>query len=161
MLTGRRPFVGTTELGTITAILRDQPPLLRSVRPDIQADVQAIVDRCLAKDPAGRYPDAGALRAELDASHAKLTLARPRRPGGGRPSWFPAAIALTAAAASAYGGPCRSGARDGFTSEAIPEIERLQVTDRSLDAVRLARQAGSLMRRRRSRACDGRGSRWS
>ena len=98
MLTGRRPFVGTTELGTITAILRDQPPLLRSVRPDIQADVQTIVDRCLAKDPAARYPDAGALRSELDASHAKLT--RPAEATWRRPAVLvPAAIALTAAAA--------------------------------------------------------------
>jgi eukaryotic-like serine/threonine-protein kinase len=139
MLTGRRPFVGTTELGTITAILRDQPPLLRSVRPDIQADVQTIVDRCLAKDPAGRYPDAGALRAELDASHAKLT--RPAEATWRRPAVLvPAAIALTAAAIGIWQTVQVRRAR-WVQQQAIPEIERLQVTDRSLDAVRLARQA--------------------
>jgi eukaryotic-like serine/threonine-protein kinase len=140
MLTGRRPFVGTTELGTITAILRDQPPLLRSVRPDIQADVQTIVDRCLAKDPAARYADAGALRAELDASHAKLT--RPAEATWRRPAVLvPAAIALTAAAAFGIWQTVQFRRARWVQQQAIPEIERLQVTDRSLDAVRLARQA--------------------
>ena len=34
MLSGRRPFAGNSDLGLITAILRDQPPPLRSLRPD-------------------------------------------------------------------------------------------------------------------------------
>ena len=34
MLSGRRPFAGHSDLGLITSILRDQPPPLRSVRPE-------------------------------------------------------------------------------------------------------------------------------
>ena len=41
--------------------------------PDAPADVDAIVERALAKDPAARYPDAAAMRADLAAAHAKLT----------------------------------------------------------------------------------------
>ena len=35
MLAGRRPFAGASDVGLITAILRDQPPPLRSVRADV------------------------------------------------------------------------------------------------------------------------------
>jgi pimeloyl-ACP methyl ester carboxylesterase len=140
MLTGRRPFAGTTELGTITAILRDHPPPLRSVRSDIPAEVQSIVDRCLAKDPAARYADAGALRAELDAIHAKLT--RPAEATWRRPAvLIPVAIVLASGAAFGVWQTVQARRTRWVQQQAIPEIERLQVSDRSLDAVRLARQA--------------------
>src|SRR6185503_18239440 len=35
MLAGRRPFGGSTRVGVITAILRDQPTPLRSLRTDV------------------------------------------------------------------------------------------------------------------------------
>ena len=56
MLTGRRPFAGDSEIGLITAILRDQPPPLKAARADVPAALQSIVDRCLAKDPGARFP---------------------------------------------------------------------------------------------------------
>ena len=141
MLAGRRPFAGNSDLGLITSILRDQPPPLRSVRPGVPAEVQAIVDRCLAKDPDARYADARALKTELDRAHAKLT--RPAEPG------------LAAAGRSDSGGArahrqrgfrrrgrrFRPGVSAGSSRSPIPEIERLQMTDVTLDAVRLARQA--------------------
>ena len=37
MLTGRRPFAGDSEIGLITAILRDQPPPLKAARADLPA----------------------------------------------------------------------------------------------------------------------------
>ena len=75
MLAGRRPFSGSTHVGVITSILRDQPAPVRTTRPDAPADVDAIIQRALAKDPAARYPDAAAMRAELATAHAKLTRA--------------------------------------------------------------------------------------
>ncbi len=98
MLSGRRPFAANSDLGLITSILRDQPPGLRSVRPSVPAEVQAIVDRCLAKDPDARYPDARALKAELDAAHGKLT--RPSDQAWRRPAvLIPVALVLIAGAA--------------------------------------------------------------
>ncbi len=98
MLSGRRPFAGNSDLGLITAILRDQPPPLRSLRPDVPPDVQAIVDRCLAKDPDARYADARTLKKDLDAAHAKLT--RPAEQTWRRPAvLIPVALVLLAAAA--------------------------------------------------------------
>src|SRR6187402_3302484 len=68
MLAGRRPFTGSSDIGVITAILRDTPPHLRTVRLDVPAVLSAIVDRCLAKKHASRYENGGALRQDLDAA---------------------------------------------------------------------------------------------
>jgi formylglycine-generating enzyme required for sulfatase activity/pimeloyl-ACP methyl ester carboxylesterase len=139
MLAGRRPFTGTSEISTITAILRDHPPPLRSVRSDIPVEVQTIVERCLAKDPAARYPDAASLALELEAIQAKLT--RPGEATWRRPAvLIPLGIALAAAAGLGIWQTIQTRRIRWVQQEAIPEIERLQVSDRSMDAVRLARQ---------------------
>jgi non-specific serine/threonine protein kinase len=52
---GRRPFEGAT-LGIVSsAILRDTPIRLASVRADIPADLDGIVARCLEKEPGARF----------------------------------------------------------------------------------------------------------
>ena len=55
MLTGTRPFKGATTHETVAAILRDEPPGLASVRPELPPALSRITSRCLAKDPQGRY----------------------------------------------------------------------------------------------------------
>jgi eukaryotic-like serine/threonine-protein kinase len=140
MLSGRRPFAGNSDLGLITSILRDQPPALRSLRPGVPADVQAIVDRCLAKDPDARYADARALKADLDAAHEKLT--RPADQPWRRPAvLIPVALVLLAGAAFGTWQMIQARRLRWVQQVAIPEIERLQMTDNTLDAVRLALQA--------------------
>jgi eukaryotic-like serine/threonine-protein kinase len=55
MLAGRRPFAGRTTIDTLHAILNTPaPPLSESLRP-ASADLQRIVDKCLAKHPSERY----------------------------------------------------------------------------------------------------------
>ncbi|MBX9579099.1 MAG: serine/threonine protein kinase, partial [Gemmataceae bacterium] len=65
LLTGRLPFSGPTELETLTAIIHDPVARPRSVRPDVPADLEAVVLRCLEKDPAARFPDAAGLERAL------------------------------------------------------------------------------------------------
>lgn len=61
-LTGRPPFQGKT-LGEFLAAHRSAPPpALTDLQPDLPADLAAVVARCLAKDPASRFPSA----ADLD-----------------------------------------------------------------------------------------------
>ena len=140
MLSGRRPFAGDSDLGLITAILRDQPPALRSLRPDLPPDVQAIVDRCLAKSPDARYTDARTLKKDLDAAHAKLI--RPAERSWRRPVvLIPIALVLLAGAIFGTWQTIQARRLRWVQQEAIPEIERLQMTDVTLDAMRLARQA--------------------
>lgn len=74
MLAGRLPFQSTTRLSLIRQIVHDPPAPIRTVAPDLPAGVVAIVERCLAKDPAGRYANAG------EVGDALRALAAPRAP---------------------------------------------------------------------------------
>jgi serine/threonine-protein kinase len=64
-LTGRTPFQGKT-LGQLLAAQRSEPPpALTALRPEVPADLAAVVARCLAKDPSDRFPSAGDLARAL------------------------------------------------------------------------------------------------
>ncbi|MGH7580686.1 MAG: protein kinase domain-containing protein [Gemmatimonadales bacterium] len=65
MLTGVRPFRGEADETVVCGIRNDEPPRLEAFRPDIPARLVRVVERCLVKDPAGRYPSAAVLRADL------------------------------------------------------------------------------------------------
>lgn len=58
MATGRRPFEGNSSAELISAILRDTPPSVNDVRPDLPSDLARIVRRCLEKDPRHRVQTA-------------------------------------------------------------------------------------------------------
>jgi serine/threonine-protein kinase len=55
MLTGERAFQGSSGLGTLTAILRDNPQEFSKVNVDAPAELQDVVMRCLRKDPDQRF----------------------------------------------------------------------------------------------------------
>jgi len=58
MATGRQPFDGTSSAELISAILRDQPPLVTEARPDLPSDLARVIRRCLEKDPRHRVQTA-------------------------------------------------------------------------------------------------------
>ena len=66
MLAGTRPFRGADARALTAAIRNDQPEPLQRVRPGVPPRVAALVHRCLAKDPAERYPSGRELRRELE-----------------------------------------------------------------------------------------------
>ena len=139
-LTGQRPFEGSSGAALISAILRDEPRPMRKLRPEVPAAVEAIVDRALEKDPAVRYPNAAALRADLTSALAKLT--RPSDSAWRRPAVL-APVALALVAAAAFGVWQINQVRQARWArlEAIPEIERMNLSGRTMHAVRLARAA--------------------
>jgi serine/threonine-protein kinase len=61
MLAGAPPFSGENALAVALAHTRDPVPPLRGVDPTLAS----VAQRALAKDPAGRYPDAAAMREAL------------------------------------------------------------------------------------------------
>jgi hypothetical protein len=65
-LTGHAPFSGENMMAVRAKILLSEPPRLAD-HPDLPDDLVALVERMLAKDPAGRPPDAVALGAQLAA----------------------------------------------------------------------------------------------
>ncbi len=70
MLTGRLPFEAPD--GNLIVLIRkhleEAPPKLRSINPAIPADVEAVVLRALAKNPADRYRDTNELAAAFNAA---------------------------------------------------------------------------------------------
>jgi eukaryotic-like serine/threonine-protein kinase len=66
MLAGKRPFESSSLTGVLTAHIMEPPKPPIDVRPEIGSQLNAIVLRCLAKNPKERYADAGALLADLE-----------------------------------------------------------------------------------------------
>ena len=50
MVTGRRPFEGATKMSTISAILQKEPPPPGALAPNLPAEFEKIILRCLRKD---------------------------------------------------------------------------------------------------------------
>src|SRR5438876_6085135 len=68
MLTGTWPFQGKTSVDVRHAVLHDEPPALYEARPGgAPQQLQAILDRALAKDPKQRYQKVNELRDDLRA----------------------------------------------------------------------------------------------
>jgi tetratricopeptide (TPR) repeat protein len=65
-LVGVRPFEADTPQELMQRILRDDPVPLRRIDATIPKDLETIVEKCLDKDPARRYPNGSALAADLD-----------------------------------------------------------------------------------------------
>jgi serine/threonine protein kinase len=64
MLTGRRPFRGETEVDTITAVLREDPPELELAH--IPFSFQQVIRHCLEKEPEKRFQSARDLAFALE-----------------------------------------------------------------------------------------------
>ncbi len=63
--TGRPPFAAPTGPAIVNEILNQSPAPPRRLRPALSSTFEAVVLRCLEKDPARRYPSANELAAEL------------------------------------------------------------------------------------------------
>jgi eukaryotic-like serine/threonine-protein kinase len=80
MLTGKLPFLGTTQQEIMMARLRGGPVPMRELRPDLEFPdaVQAVIDKALHRSPDDRYVSAPEFAAALTAAQAS----GPRRPDG-------------------------------------------------------------------------------
>jgi hypothetical protein len=70
LLTGQPPFAGRSPVKILAAHLYEAPASLTQHRPDVPADLQAVVLRCLAKEPGDRYADAESFELALANCHA-------------------------------------------------------------------------------------------
>jgi serine/threonine protein kinase len=66
LLTGKVAFQGNTLPGVCAAIVADTPPTPSSLRPEIPAELDQVILRCLEKEKTARYRSAEALAAALE-----------------------------------------------------------------------------------------------
>jgi len=85
MATGCRPFKGSSSAELISSILRDSPPPVSDIRPDLPSDVTRLIRRCLEKEPRYRVQTA----RDLGNEFRELTRTAVRLPA--RPSFTPRA----------------------------------------------------------------------
>src|SRR5262249_14261326 len=65
MLSGRRAFARETVVETLSAIIREHPPSIQTLTPDVPKLLRQIVERCLAKEPGERYLETNELAAQI------------------------------------------------------------------------------------------------
>ena len=66
LLTGEVPFRGDSPVEIAMKHLSEVPPVPSDLRPDVPADLDLVVVRALAKEPADRYQSAAAMDADLE-----------------------------------------------------------------------------------------------
>jgi serine/threonine protein kinase len=76
MLTGRPPFQTEHTYETLLQVVHEKPPPLRAANPRVPPSLEAFCGRCLEKKPQRRYPDAGALVADLERRWRRLVQVR-------------------------------------------------------------------------------------
>ena len=126
MLTGRPPFAGLSAHAVLAAHLTREPEPITRVRPTVSSELDALVMRCLAKEPAGRVASASELRRAIDelllreTGNAGLTI--PRDAGspksGTRRPRFAATVGIAAAAVVVATALLWQGTRDGQRTRA-------------------------------------------
>ncbi len=67
LLTGRRPFVGATDVEVLHAILHDEPEPMSALNPSVDFELERIVRKALRKSPADRYQTISEMKEDLVA----------------------------------------------------------------------------------------------
>ncbi|MBE7466049.1 MAG: serine/threonine protein kinase [Planctomycetes bacterium] len=125
LLVGQAPFGGTTLMQILMATAQEAHYPVRNLRPDVSASTLALMEKCLAKDPHQRYPDAQALLKALRSCREGLATIVPGAvsaatgfeptlmagPSGARPVHPQPDLPLTPAPGQAPRGLRRSGAQ--------------------------------------------------
>jgi TolB-like protein/Flp pilus assembly protein TadD len=117
MLHGERPFHGGTAAEVMAAILRDAPV----IPPHVPAATGAILRRCLAKDPAGRFASAHDLARALESAARRGRLGADALAGDDQPVTV-AVLPFSNAAAT----PDDEYFSDGLTEQLVHELTRVK-----------------------------------
>jgi serine/threonine-protein kinase len=142
LISGEPPFIGATLPEICSHILTDPPSPIRTLVPFLPPALEAAIDRCLCKDPAGRFQSLSELAHAIapfgvpESMQRAATVARvlgavggtvPFPPNFASPAFAPsdpaaiaAALAGSASAASASGPHEIVTARGGFAVPAAP-----------------------------------------
>jgi formylglycine-generating enzyme required for sulfatase activity/tRNA A-37 threonylcarbamoyl transferase component Bud32 len=141
MLTGTPPFRGDSAVQVLRAVVDREPPRLRDTRPEIPAEIDAIVGRALQKDLAARYRSAAEMVDDLTKALAGLEAPAARPAGLRRAIAIPAAALVLLAAGGGFW-LYRGVERRQWARQSMPEIARLHGEGKAVAAFRLLQEAG-------------------
>ena len=114
MLAGEPPFTGANMQAIVARIMTEAPRKLHVLRPAISPQLEATVERALAKAPADRFRSASAFAEALGSAAANTSTAAAVSPRGRKRLWYAvAAAAALAALAAVVVLRARSGVRPG------------------------------------------------
>jgi eukaryotic-like serine/threonine-protein kinase len=117
MATGQRPFKGDSNVSVLSSVLRDTPPLVTDLRPELPREIARIIRHCLAKDPEERYQSAKDLRNDLKALKADSDSGELARRSTAALTSAPGSTGQTAAATAVHlPAPTRRWIRAGLTA---------------------------------------------
>ena len=77
MVTGRQPFRGHYDKAVTFSITEEEPEPMTALRTGVPMDLEWIVNKCLAKDPAHRYQSTAELVVDLETLRKKLESGEP------------------------------------------------------------------------------------
>ena len=146
MLAGQPPFGGSVQ-AVMAAHITQEPPPLVAIRKDIPPPVRSLIERCLRKNPADRFPSAGDLLAAVEA--ATTATAAPAgmfaSAGARRATLAGAAVLLVAVTLLSWSAYGRSQRTRWVREVAIPEVQRLATAIEYDSAFVLAKQARAIV----------------
>jgi serine/threonine-protein kinase len=154
-LSGAPVFNGDSASAVMAMIVADPPPPIRAVRPDVPAEVEAVILRCLEKDRTRRYANLG----ELAVAIAPFASPRGRASAEHVARIFQVATDATATASPALfpamGAPLPTGASWGNTAPSSPPRRAKAVLLGALGGAAIAVAVGALVMRRTAEPSRG------
>jgi serine/threonine protein kinase len=123
ILTGRRAFARDTTADTMTAILREEPPDLGSVRADLSPALDRIVRHCLEKNAAERFQSARDVAFALEALSGSNLSSMPVRVPPRTQRWLQPVLSALVVLAGVAGGYAVGRGTSGPTSPATVRFE--------------------------------------
>lgn len=137
-LTGGLPFPGERPESVLYSVVHEEPEPLGALRHDVPPELEAIVDRCLRKDPDERFASAAELVSALEplgrgrtsgssligiGSTTRIPVLPARRRGP-----VAAAVVLVLACVGLFALPQnRSAVRSWFGGTGLPELKQVAV----------------------------------
>ena len=83
LATGSHPFTSATPVSTVARVIEAPPPDLRQLAPACPATLEAVISRCLQKDPAARYAATRELVEDLEGARRTPAESPPAPRNGG------------------------------------------------------------------------------
>jgi serine/threonine-protein kinase len=75
IFTGHLPFGGDTVMAVVLAHIQQEPPRPKQFKQGLPVELEAVILKCLEKDPARRFPQVTDIQKELQAISSKVEVA--------------------------------------------------------------------------------------